>query len=139
MFVVVLLSRLSLSMLRRLFPASRPVIAVSGTPGGIDPPYPDLYVLIVIGPMIVFYVVEDWVLFSLGLLLLIGAALTVRQTLPRYWHQMQIFLNIGAVREGSSCTLTVFPGWSGRSISSARSTTRSRNSASVCISRTWSN
>ena len=28
-------------------------------------------VLVILGPMVVFYVVEDWVLFSLGILLLL--------------------------------------------------------------------
>lgn len=57
-------------------------------------------ILVIMGPMVVFYLAEDWVLFSLGILLLFGIALTLRQTLPKYWHQAQLFLNIGAVREG---------------------------------------
>ncbi|MCU7800626.1 MAG: mechanosensitive ion channel [gamma proteobacterium symbiont of Lucinoma myriamae] len=57
-------------------------------------------VLAILGPMIVFYLAEDWVLFSLGILLLFGIALTLRQTLPKYWKQAQLFLNIGPVREG---------------------------------------
>ncbi len=65
--------------------------------------------LIILGPMIVFYLVEDWVLFSLGILLLLGMALTLRQTLPRYWHQVQLFLNIGSVREGERILLEGLP------------------------------
>lgn len=65
--------------------------------------------LIVIGPMAVFYVVEDWVLFSLSILLLLAIAWTLRQTLPRYLHQIQIFLNIGAVREGERLLLDGLP------------------------------
>ncbi|HPE79081.1 MAG TPA: hypothetical protein PKZ35_03680 [Gammaproteobacteria bacterium] len=108
-FVVVLLSRLSLSMLRRYFPGFK-ARHRSFRVRLVELIHRILtFVLIVIGPMIVFYVVEDWVLFSLGLLLLIGAALTVRQTLPRYWHQMQIFLNIGAVREGERLYLDGIP------------------------------
>ncbi|MCB1759792.1 MAG: hypothetical protein KDI68_08455, partial [Gammaproteobacteria bacterium] len=57
-------------------------------------------VLVIIGPMVVFYLAEDWVLFSLGILLLLGAAWTLRTAVPRYWHQIRIYLNIGAVREG---------------------------------------
>jgi Skp family chaperone for outer membrane proteins len=57
-------------------------------------------VLAILGPMVVFYVVEDWVLFSLGILLLLGIGLTLRQALPRYWQQIQLFLNVGSVREG---------------------------------------
>jgi len=65
--------------------------------------------LVVVGPMVVFYVVEDWVLFSLSILLLIGIAFTLRQALPRYLHQIQIFLNIGSVREGERLLLDGIP------------------------------
>ncbi len=65
--------------------------------------------LIIIGPMVVFYVVEDWVLFSLGILLLLGMAWGLRQALPRYWHQIQLFLNIGSVREGERIFLDGLP------------------------------
>lgn len=65
--------------------------------------------LVILGPMVVFYVVEDWVLFSLSILLLIGIAWTLRQTLPRYLHQIQIFLNIGSVREGERLQLDGLP------------------------------
>ena len=71
--------------------------------------------LVIIGPMIVFYVVEDWVLFSLSILLLLGIAWTLRQTLPRYVHQVQIFLNIGSVREGERLLLDGLP-WRVRTI-----------------------
>jgi hypothetical protein len=66
-------------------------------------------ILVVLGPMIVFYVVEDWVLFSLSVLLLIAILWTLRQALPRYLHQIQIFLNIGAVREGERLLLDGMP------------------------------
>ncbi|MEN8803014.1 MAG: hypothetical protein ABF297_13665 [Thiogranum sp.] len=65
--------------------------------------------LVILGPMIVFYLVEDWVLFSLGILLLLGIALTLRQTLPRYWHQVQLFLNVGSVREGERILIDGLP------------------------------
>ena len=65
--------------------------------------------LVILGPMIVFYLVEDWVLFSLGILLLLGIAWTLRQTLPIYWHQVQLFLNVGAVREGERILLDGIP------------------------------
>ncbi len=72
-------------------------------------------IMAVLGPMIVFYVVEDWVLFSLSLLLLIGMLWTLRQALPRYLHQIQIFLNIGAVREGERLSIDGLP-WQVRQI-----------------------
>lgn len=56
--------------------------------------------LTIAGPMVVFYFNEDWVLFSLGVLLLLGAAWTLRTAIPRYWQQIRIYLNIGSVREG---------------------------------------
>lgn len=63
----------------------------------------------ILGPMVVFYSVEDWVLFSLGILLLLGIAWTLRQTIPRYWSQIQLFLNIGSVREGERLSLEGLP------------------------------
>ncbi len=71
--------------------------------------------LVIIGPMVVFYLVEDWVLFSLGILLLIGLGLTLRHALPRYWQQIQLFLNIGSVREGERIDLDGLP-WRVRQI-----------------------
>lgn len=65
--------------------------------------------LMIMGPMIVFYVVEDWVLFSLGVLILLGISLTLRKTLPSYWHQVQLFLNIGSVREGERILMDGLP------------------------------
>ena len=65
--------------------------------------------LVIVGPTIVFYAVEDWVLFSLSILLLLAIAWTLRQALPRYVHQIQTFLNIGAVREGERLNLDGLP------------------------------
>lgn len=66
-------------------------------------------ILTIIGPMLVFYLVEDWVLFSLGVLLLLGIGWTVRRALPRYWSQIQLFLNIGSVREGERIFIDGLP------------------------------
>ena len=66
-------------------------------------------ILVITGPMVVFYVMEDWVLFSLGILLLLGIGLTLRHALPRYWQQIQLFLNIGTVREGERIFLDGLP------------------------------
>ncbi|MCW8921142.1 MAG: hypothetical protein OQK68_06630 [Sedimenticola sp.] len=63
----------------------------------------------ILGPMVVFYIVEDWVLFSLGILLLFGIAWALRQTIPRYWSQIQLFLNVGAVREGERILMEGLP------------------------------
>ncbi len=67
------------------------------------------FLLVILGPMIVFYLEEDWLLFSLGTLLLLGIAWTLRQALPHYWHQIQIFLNMGSVREGERICLEGLP------------------------------
>ena len=56
--------------------------------------------LIVLAPMLVFYLVEDWVLFSLGILLLFGLLWTLVRTFQLIWRQVHLFLNIGSVREG---------------------------------------
>jgi len=48
----------------------------------------------------VFYMVEDWVLLSLTIIFIMGLGWAVKHTLPQYWHQSRLMLNIGAVREG---------------------------------------
>ncbi|MBI9090983.1 MAG: hypothetical protein JEZ12_17355 [Desulfobacterium sp.] len=54
-----------------------------------------LFVLI-----LVFYVFEDWVLLSLTIIFLMGVGWAAKNTLPIFWHQSRLMLNIGAVREG---------------------------------------
>ena len=106
---ILLLSRLSNAMMVKLIPGYRKEHR-SFRIRLLDLMHRMLTVLLLIaGPMVVFYVVEDWVLFSLGILLLLGIGLTLRQTLPRYWQQIQLFLNIGSVREGERITLDGLP------------------------------
>ena len=69
----------------------------------------------ILGPMVVFYVAQDWLLFSVGLLLLLGIALTLRTAVPRFWHQIQLFLNVGTVREGERIEMDGLP-WRVRQI-----------------------
>lgn len=66
-------------------------------------------VLLVIGPMVVFYLEEDWVLFSLGILMLLGIGWGLRQAIPRYWEQILLFLNIGSVRENERINFEGLP------------------------------
>ena len=66
-------------------------------------------VLMIVGPMLVFYLSEDWVLFTLSILLLIGIAFSLREAIPKYWHQIEIFLNIGSVREGERLLMDGIP------------------------------
>lgn len=67
------------------------------------------FLLVIFAPMIIFYIEEDWVLFSLGILFLIGLAWTLRLAIPRYWKQLELFLNVGAVREGERLLLNDIP------------------------------
>ncbi len=48
----------------------------------------------------VFYIFEDWVLLSLSIVFFLGVGWAVRNTIPRFWKQSCLMLNIGAVREG---------------------------------------
>lgn len=66
-------------------------------------------ILLIVVPMLVFYVVEDWLLFSLGILLLLGIALGLRHAIPRYWQVVQLFLNVGTVREGERVEVNGLP------------------------------
>ncbi|MCP5406749.1 MAG: hypothetical protein H6968_15715 [Chromatiaceae bacterium] len=98
--VILLLSRFSHKLIMRLVPGYR-VEHRSFRIRLLDLVHRMITVALTIaGPMVVFYVAEDWVLFSLGVLLLLGAAWTLRTAIPRYWQQIRIYLNIGSVREG---------------------------------------
>ncbi|MEJ2591704.1 MAG: hypothetical protein P8178_09940 [Candidatus Thiodiazotropha sp.] len=106
---IILLSRLSHNAMQRYIPGFRSKHRTFRT-RLLELIHRILTILLVIlGPMIVFYLVEDWVLFSLSLLLLLGIAWTLRQALPKYWHQVQLFLNIGSVREGERIQLEGIP------------------------------
>ncbi len=48
----------------------------------------------------VFYAVEDWVLLSLTIIFIMGLGWAAKHTLPQFWHQSRLMLNIGSVREG---------------------------------------
>ena len=72
-------------------------------------------IFMIIAPMFVFYLAEDWVLFTLSMLVLIGVAWSLREAIPRYWEQIEIFLNIGSVREGERLLMDGLP-WEVRSI-----------------------
>jgi hypothetical protein len=113
--VILLLSRLSYKAMARLIPGYRKEYR-SFRLRLLDLMHRMITIfLAIIGPMVVFYVVEDWVLFSLGILLLLGIGLTLRQALPRYWQQIQLFLNVGSVREGERIFLDGLP-WKVRRI-----------------------
>lgn len=67
------------------------------------------FILIVICPVIIFYLAEDWVLFSFSLLILLGIAWSLKSVIPEYWAQIQLFLNVGSVREGERILLDGIP------------------------------
>lgn len=66
-------------------------------------------IFIILAPMVVFYLSEDWVLFTLSIMLLIGIAWSLREAIPKYWQQIEIFLNIGSVREGERLVMDDIP------------------------------
>ncbi len=54
----------------------------------------------VFGLIFVLYTAEDWLLLSATIILFLGLAWTVRQTLPKMWQQVRLVLNMGSIREG---------------------------------------
>lgn len=50
--------------------------------------------------LVVLYLSGDWVLLGLALIFLFGVAWTGKQTLPRFWEQSKLLLNLSTVREG---------------------------------------
>ncbi len=58
------------------------------------------FLLLIFVLIFVFYLVEDWVLLSLTIIFIMGVGWAAKHTLPSYWHQSRLMLNIGAVREG---------------------------------------
>lgn len=50
--------------------------------------------------LLVLYVAGDWVLLGIALIFLVGVAWTARQTLPVFWEQIKLLLNMSTVREG---------------------------------------
>ena len=50
--------------------------------------------------ILVLYLSGDWVLLGLAFLFLFGVAWTSKQTLPKFWEQAKLLLNLSTVREG---------------------------------------
>jgi len=55
--------------------------------------------LIVLAVLMVFYARGDLLLLTLAVIVLIGIALSLRQTLPRYAAELRLLLGVGPVRE----------------------------------------
>ena len=66
-------------------------------------------IIIVLTILMVFYVRGDVLLLTLALIALAGAALTLRQTLPRYAAEVRLLLGIGPVREKERLVLNGVP------------------------------
>ena len=66
-------------------------------------------ILIVLAILLVFYVRGDVLFLTLALIALAGAALTLRQTLPRYTAELRLLLGVGPVREKERLLLDGIP------------------------------
>jgi hypothetical protein len=66
-------------------------------------------IVIVLAILMVFYVRGDVLLLTLALIALAGAALTLRQTLPRYTAELRLLLGVGPVREKERLVLDGIP------------------------------
>ncbi len=65
--------------------------------------------IIVLAILMVFYVRGDVLLLTLAIIVLVGAALTLRQTLPRYAAEIRLLLGVGPVREAERLVLDGVP------------------------------
>lgn len=52
-----------------------------------------------LGLLVMLYLSADWVLLTLAVLLLVGAAWATRNAIPVFFEQIRLLLNLGAVRE----------------------------------------
>lgn len=66
-------------------------------------------IVIVLTILMVFYVRGDVLFLTLALIALAGAALTLRQTLPRYTAELRLLLGVGPVREKERLVLDGIP------------------------------
>jgi len=66
-------------------------------------------VIIIFAVLMVFYARGDVLLLTLAVIALAGAALTLRQTLPRYAAELRLLLGIGPVREEERLVLDGVP------------------------------
>lgn len=67
------------------------------------------FTIIVLAILTVFYVRGDVLLLTLALIALAGAALALRQTLPRYAAEIRLLLGVGPVRENERMILDGVP------------------------------
>ena len=70
--------------------------------------------LAVVAFLVTLYLFDDWVLLSVALIFLFGIAWAGKETLPRYFEQGKLLLNLGAVREGERLVYEGIPWKVGR-------------------------
>ena len=63
----------------------------------------------VAGALVVPYVRNDWLLLALGIVFLIGAGWVLMRTLPQFFEQIRLLLNVGGVREGERLLVDGLP------------------------------
>lgn len=61
------------------------------------------------GALVVPYVRNDWLLLALGIVFLTGAGWVLVRTLPQFFEQMRLLLNVGGVREGERLLVDGLP------------------------------
>lgn len=66
-------------------------------------------VLMVLATLMVFYARGDLLFLTLAIIALVGAALALRQTLPRYAAEIRLLLGVGPVREKERLVLEGVP------------------------------
>ena len=66
-------------------------------------------VLAVASALVVLYIADDWVLLGLAALFLVGLAWAGKQTLPRFYNEARLLLNVGEVREQERVVLDGLP------------------------------
>lgn len=63
----------------------------------------------VFGALLVLYVQGDWALLSLAILFLAGALLVAKNSLPKFYEQTRLLLNLGEVRESERVVIDSVP------------------------------
>jgi len=66
-------------------------------------------IFIVLAVLMVFYLRGDILFLTLAMIVLVGTALSLRQTLPRYAAELRLLLGVGPVREGERLVLDGIP------------------------------
>lgn len=63
----------------------------------------------IIASLLVLYATGDWVLMGLAIIVLIAVALAAKNTLPKFFDQARLLLNLGEIREGERVVYNGIP------------------------------